>query len=188
MELDATEFENEDDATYSGGDLLLAGYYHAELVEVDDRFDTNEIIILDWRALNGTTPGQVGRTRKAFLDFSQDASSANPNWKCDKSYVQAQQLAVVLKLKRLDEKKTVNYEDALGRTCIVHFEESSKNNPKTGQPWVNYVRAYSLDNPEVVDVPRGEVEPRLTSEIVDDGMGVAEALGSKPAESSWDDI
>ena len=182
MELDATEFENEDDVTYAGGDLLLAGYYHAELVEVDDRFDTDEKIVLDFRALNGTTPGQEGKTRKAFLDFSQDMDSKDPNWKCEKSMAQAQQLAVVLKLKRLDEKKTVNYEDALGRTCIVHFEESNKNNPKTGLPWVNYVRAYSLDNPEVVDVPRGAAEP------VDDGMGAAEPAAAEAPASNWDDI
>ncbi len=190
MDLDATDFENEDDATYTGGDLLLGGYYHAELIEVDDRFEERELIVLNFRALNGTTPGQEGKTRKAFLDFSRDEDNANPNWKCEKSMVQAQQLAVVFKLKRLDEKKTVEYEDAIGRTCIVHFEESNKTDPKTGRPWVNYQRAYSLDNPEVVDVPRGETDAKDDSAAAETApfRQGEEVGGTADTEQSWDDI
>lgn len=193
LDLDATEYENEDDATYTGGDLLLAGYYHAQLIEVDDQFEERELITLNFKGLNGTTPGQEGRTRKAFLDFSRDESSANPNWKCEKSMAQAQQLAVVFKLKRLDEKKIVEYEDALSQTCIVLFEESKKTDPKTGHPWVNYVRCYSLDNPEVADVPRGETDT-IDADAIDSaavegtaGKVLDEAFPAE-AESSWDDI
>ncbi len=179
--LDATDFENEDDAQYTSGDLLAAGTFHCVVEDVDDKFDTHEQIIFNFRALAGTTPGQEDRMRKLFLDFRQDPDAkTDSNWKADRARAQLTQLWMSLKLLAPKSKGTCDPTLAVGRECIVLFIEANKKD-KHGQPYVNFDRSYALDNPEVADVPRGAVEQQPATEQQSDadfGAAVEATTGS----------
>ncbi len=182
--LDATDFENEDDAQYTSGDLLAAGTFHCVVEYVDDKFDTHEQIIFNFQALAGTTPGQEGRMRKLFLDFRKDPDAkTDPNWKADRARAQLTQLWMSLKLLAPKSKGTCDPALAVGRECIVLFVEGSIN-PKTGRPWVNFESSYALDNPEVADVPRGAVAEQTEQP---DAVGADVEVGATTG-SDFDDL
>lgn len=155
LDLDASAFASEDDAQYQGGGLLAAGTYHVVVDEVEDKFDTHEQINFAFKALAGTTPGEEGKTKRVFLDFREDTTVRDPLWKCNRSKLQWTQLWMSLGLLKAGGKcDGPNPADAVGLECIVRFTESNKND-RNGKPFVNFDRSFSLDNPEVAEVPRG---------------------------------
>jgi len=157
IRLDATDFENEDDAQYTSGELLAAGTYHVVVDEVEDKFDTHEQIIFTFKALAGTTPGEEGKTRKAFFDFREDlAAKKDPAWKSNRSKLQLAQLWMSLGLLKPHGEIDCDPAAAVGLECMALFSESKKTD-KTGKPFVNFERSYALDNAEVGSVPRGSV-------------------------------
>jgi len=156
-ELDATEFANEDDAQYQGGDLLAAGTYHVVVDGVEDEFENFERVNVTFKALAGTTPGEEGKTRKAFFDFREDPASRDPLWRCNRSKLQLTQLWMSLGLLKAGSTCDCDPASAVGLECVVAFIESKKND-KSGHPFVNFERSFALNNPEVASVPRGSGE------------------------------
>ena len=181
LELDATAFANEDDA--QGGEFLAAGTYHVVVDAVEDKFDTHEQINITLLVKAGTTPGQEEKKKVIFFDFREDPESkfGDPEWKSKKSKLQLTQLWMSLGLLKGGASVNCDPTSAVGRECFALFSESKKND-KTGKPFVNYERSFSLDNPEVATVPRGNKEEGMPA------AGAAEPVAASAASDDFDDL
>jgi len=147
FEIDASDFDDENDATYEPGSKLLeAGSYHVRIAEVDDRYDTESSVRVTFQAISGTTPDQEGKERRAYFDFSTD------DWKLDKAQAQLAQLCLALGLIKPHEKKDVDLVELVDGECIASFTESNKADAN-GRPYVNYDRCWAIGNPDAPDVP-----------------------------------
>lgn len=167
VDLDASDCETEDDAHESN--RPKPGSYHVEVLAVDDTFEKFDKIIVDFKVLNGTVPGQKGKVQTEFFATTE------------KALPRLKMFAMAVGLLQPGERKEVEFADALGALLVITVDE------KVGQDGKSYVNTvwdgfWSLDNPAVVDVPRGEVE---VMELVADA---SDSVAAETPESNWDDI
>lgn len=155
IRLDAGDFANEDDAHV--GDRPLPGQYHVRVTKVEEKvFGTEEgesrnTIVVDFEVLAGTVPGQEGKVTTEYFALTE------------KAMPRLMMFALATGLIQPGEHKEVEPTDATGRELIVKLDE----NKRDGKKYINvtYDGMWSLSNPAVADVPRGEVtdpEEKLT--------------------------
>lgn len=139
--LDASGFADEDDAHVSN--RPKPGNYHVEVVEVDDTFEKVDKVVVEFKVLAGTVPGQEGLQCREYFAVTE------------KALPRLMMFALAVGVLKPGEKKDVDFTEAVGGQFIVALSE---NTGKDGKSYINvtYDGMWSLLNPAVADVPRGE--------------------------------
>lgn len=172
--LDASGFENEDDA--HAGDRPLPGQYHVRVIAVDDSMEKYDKIIVEFAVLAGTVPGQEDKKQTEYFATS------------DKATPRLMLLALATGLIKVGEQKAIYFSsetgtpqwmDILGRELVIALD---KKEGQDGKEYVNITwdGLWSLSNPSVADVPRFGTDAVLSAIGVDEEQSPPSP--SQPAE------
>ncbi|KKN80822.1 hypothetical protein LCGC14_0326280 [marine sediment metagenome] len=186
IKLDASGFESEDDA--HGTPRPKPGQYHVKVLRADDTFVKIEKVIVEFKVLNGTVPGQQGTQFTEFFGVaSKDEDICKRPEKTKKMLERLRVFAIACRLLKIGEKKDVDFADAEGAELIVVAEEQiDKGKKYTKIPWDSM---WTLDHPDVANVPRGTGEVAGEEAVPFDGAeGAGDEGAGDGAAGDWDDV
>lgn len=156
--------------------------------DVDESFEKYDSVLVDFEALAGTTPGQVGRTHLEFFSTKE------------KALPRLQRLALAVGLLKPDEpEKEVQFSDAIGRQLVIEIEENTyEKDGKTHEcVRIAFLGMWSSGNKAVADVPKDAESLKLAQggagATTDGGKAnpaegkTAEAATAAGTETSQDD-
>lgn len=153
----------------------LAGRYHARVKAADDSGTNPKYpgkIMVEFEVLAGTTPNQEGKTISLFVDTTRA-----------RNIERLVHLAIVLGLMKPNEKKDVQFIEALGRDCVIEAQDNEYTD-KTGVQrktrqiaWVGF---WPVDDPDVADVPKNAAPANGTATPTQAAAPATKAL--------WDNI
>lgn len=145
---------------------IQPGTYHVIVKDVDEDSDEaqeKQQIRIDFELLNGTVPGQTGKTHRDY--FSRKG----------KGFERVKALAMTLGLLRPGERKQVSFKDAIGRQLIVCWETHEYQGKKNVQiPWAGF---WSVDDPSQAGIP-------MDKEMLAAAKGGAAPVVGTPAQAT----
>lgn len=174
-----TQGTNSVDELDTGFSEPKPGKYHVIVNDVDDSQSKFDAIIVDFQVLDGTVPGQDGKTKRVFFNVDND-----------RGMERLTRFAMAAGLVAPNEKREVHFSDAVNRQLIVEFSTYvPKEGKNKGQPQLGlaFGGIWPLDHPDVSDVPRAKnPEPTETAGESGDGQQLTQPTGAASSDDKWD--
>lgn len=143
MRLNSSGVNNENDVV--GFRPPAPGRYHVVVKSVDESFEKIEAVIVEFEVLSGTVPGQKTLVHREAM-FLQNHEPTS----------QILRFALVTGLLQAGTEADVDFQHAVGRQLVIGVDKrKSKKDDKEYTNISGYgLDMWSLNNPEVADVPR----------------------------------
>lgn len=168
-----------------GSNRPLPGTYHVVISDAGENAtnDGRRYIQVDMAVLNGTVPGQEGRTLTEFFHLSGKQAAMDRLVK----------FLLAAKIVGENEEKDVNFKtDAPGKQLVVECEADEYQGKKRIK--LSFGGFWPVDHPDVKDIPKGTDMLKLSSPTMNIAVSTAQAAAPKAAgatteaKDAWADL
>lgn len=185
-DLDLSDIADEQDL--QGFDYPKAGQYHVAIEVVDESREKSDAMRVLFHVLAGTVPNQAGKS--FFERFGDPNESHKDGGKFARKRLAKLGLATgLIRPESLGQKVAVNWQDLVGRQCVVAVKEYSRegtNSSGEKQAYsgaeVDGLHLYGVRDAAVKDVPK-DAEMLALEEASTPGDAAAPTAATDPATS-----
>ena len=170
VELGTEGIKSENDI---GGDRPKPGRYLTVINDVDETFEKNSSVVIGFRVLSGTTPGQE---KKVHVEYFSVSEAALPR-------LVRLGLACGL-IPPNDPPREREFVEAIGLPVVIEIiSEEYQGKTKTK---ISFAGMWSVNNPEVADVPKDAEALKLLA--VPSISPPDDSVSAAPPAKSWSDV
>jgi hypothetical protein len=155
---------------FGGGSWPEAGFYHVAITQSEQTSSkrATPIIATEFQVLaEGLKPdrkthtkGMTGRTARASLYLMSDKGEKETE-SCLEQVARFAMVAGLLPAGECVDTDDIQWEDAIGRECVIKVSEQMKEGKPTGYMQIDWMGFWSLGNSAMKDVPRDLKSPGM---------------------------